>query len=62
VGADEERLDLLDGFTGRISRLLVGQYELLRTRVEDEVAVHKPASVRSLRPWQPAAALFLSGS
>jgi hypothetical protein len=38
VGSDRDRIDRLDRFNARLSRLLVGQYELLRMWVEDETA------------------------
>jgi hypothetical protein len=36
-GSDRERIDRLDRFMARLCRLLVGQYELMRLWVEDEV-------------------------
>jgi hypothetical protein len=38
IGSDRDRLDRLDRYTAGISRLLVGQYELLRIWLEDETA------------------------
>jgi hypothetical protein len=37
LGSDRERIDRLDRFMARLFRLLVGQYELMRLWVADEV-------------------------